>query len=116
MENVFITVTGLDHYCGKKPFAVGRIVKLVKEPDNEYDNEAIKVTLPYIGTVGYVANSTSTIYTGTYSAGRLYDKIGDYAYAVIMFMTHSSLIGLVLSPEQVEKQKDTIGFGCETAW
>lgn len=38
----FITITGLKFYFGSKPFAVGQKVKLVKEPDNEYDSEAIK--------------------------------------------------------------------------
>ena len=59
-----------------------------------------------IDTIGYVANSTSTVYAGTVSAGRLYDKIDDYAYAQTMFITHSSVIALVLSPEEVEGDKD----------
>ena len=36
-------------------------VKLVKEPDNEYDKEAIKVEMPGIGHIGYVANSPYTV-------------------------------------------------------
>lgn len=55
-----------------------------------------------IDTIGYVANSTSTVYAGTISAGGLYDKIDDYAYAQTMFITHSSVIALVLPPEEVE--------------
>ena len=50
-------------------------VKLVKEPDNEYDKEAIKVEMPGIGHIGYVANSPYTVVGESYSAGRLYDKI-----------------------------------------
>ena len=42
----FITITGLKFHFGSKPFAVGQKVKLVKEPDNEYDSEAIKAELP----------------------------------------------------------------------
>ena len=37
----FITITGLKFHFGSKPFAVGQKVKLVKEPDNEYDSEAL---------------------------------------------------------------------------
>ena len=39
--------------------------KLVKEPDNEYDNEAIQVKIKGLGKVGYVANSpyTCLLYT-----------------------------------------------------
>lgn len=71
--NYFITITGLNHYYDKKPFEINCILKLVKEPDNEYDDEAIRAELPYIGTVGYVANSTNTVFKGTVSSGRLYD-------------------------------------------
>ena len=114
MKNIFITITGQNHYLGLKPYKVGRIVKIVKDVDNEYDEDAIRVELPFIDTIGYVANSVNTVFAGTCSAGKLYDKIDDYAYAQVMFITHSSVIALVLSPEEVEnpsesksEQKDT---------
>lgn len=104
MENTyFVTITGLNHYYGKKPFEIGRIIRLIKEPDNEYDKEAIAAILPFIDKIGYVANSTNTVYDGTISAGRLYDKIEDYAYGKVMFVTHSSAIVLVLDKEDVEE-------------
>jgi len=106
-KTYYVTVTGLDFYYGKKPFEIGRILKLVKEPDNEYDSEAISAFLPFIDKVGYVANSTSTVYDGTISAGRLYDKIDDYAYGKIMFVTHTSAIVLVLDKNDVEKPDDS---------
>ncbi len=99
METMFITITGANHYYGLKPFKVGNIVKLVKDRQNGYDSEAVEVIMPYISTAGYVANSPNTTFQGTYSAGRLYDRIGEYAYARIMFVTHSSAIALVLSQE-----------------
>ena len=102
MENIFITITGVNHYFGMKPFKVGKIFKIVKDDDNDHDEEAIRAELPMIDTIGYVANSTSTVYAGTISAGRLYDKIDGYAYAQTMFITHSSVIALVLPPEAVE--------------
>ena len=102
MKNIFITITGQNHYLGLKPYKVGRIVKIVKDVDNEHDEDAIRVELPFIDTIGYVANSVNTVFAGTYSAGRLYDKIDEYAYAQIMFITHSSVISLVLSPDEVE--------------
>ena len=101
-QNIFITITGMNRYLGLKPFKVGRIVKLCKEQNNEYDETAIRVELPFIDTVGYVANSTSTVYKGTFSAGRLYDKIGDEAFAEIMFVTHSSAIAILVHPEESE--------------
>lgn len=101
-EANYITVTGANNYYGKKPFKIGRVLKLEKEPDNGFDTEAVKVTLPYIDTVGYVANSVHTVYEGTYSSGRLYDKIGDTAYAEVMFITHSSVIARLLSDDEVK--------------
>ena len=61
-------------------------VKLIKETDNEYDKEAIKVELPGLGTIGYVANSPYTVKGESMSAGRLYDKIGDKAKARVVFL------------------------------
>ena len=97
MEEVFITITGIDYYLGKKPFKVGRKVRLVKEEENTHDAEAVRVELPYIDTIGYVANSTHTVYDGTLSAGRVYEKIGEKAVAQVMFITHSAVIAKVLS-------------------
>ena len=103
MDNFFITITGLKHYFGFKPFCVNRLVKIVKEPENEYDAEAIRVELPFIGTIGYVANSVNTVYGGTCSAGRLYDKIEEYSYAQVLFLTHSSVIAAVIGNDEVER-------------
>lgn len=99
MEEIFVTITGIDYYLGKKPFKVGRKVRLVKEKENDFDSEAIRVELPYIDTIGYVANSTHTVYDGTLSAGRMYEKIGEKAVAQIMFITRSSVIAKVLSDD-----------------
>lgn len=105
MSTMFVTITGIHHYYGDKPFEIGRVVRLVKEPDNKHDNDAIRVELPFIETVGYVANSTNTVYRGTYSAGRIYDKIEDAAFAEVAFITHSSVIAAVLPPEDVEENE-----------
>ena len=102
-ENIFITINCLNMFYGKKPFVVGRVVRLIKEPDNEYDKEAIGVYLPFIDRIGYVANSVKTVYDGTYSAGRAYDSFEDYTYARIMFVTHSCAIALLLDKEDVEQ-------------
>ncbi len=39
-----------------------------KEPDNEYDKEAIKVIYEGLGNVGYVANSSYTVIGAAMSA------------------------------------------------
>ena len=108
MKDIFVTITGQNHYLGMKPYKVGRIVKLLKDVENEHDEDAIAVVLPFIDVVGYVANSTNTVFQGTYSAGRLYDKIGDAVFAEIMFITHSSVIARVLpEDEEIEFKKAT---------
>ncbi|MCR4941262.1 MAG: HIRAN domain-containing protein [Campylobacter sp.] len=101
-EQIYISITGLTHYYGKKPFAIGRVVRLKKEPNNEHDNEAINVSLPFIGKIGYVANSVNTTYLGTSSAGKIYDKIGKTAFAKIMFITHSSAIALIVDENEAK--------------
>ena len=88
----FITVTGLKFRYGSKPFEVGQKLQLVKEPDNEYDSEAIKAELPGLGCVGYVANSTHTVLGDCMSAGRLYDKIGDNATAKVTYVMDNAVV------------------------
>lgn len=48
----------------------------LKRTQNEWDREAIAVYREGLGKVGYVANSPKTVLGESYSAGRLYDKIG----------------------------------------
>lgn len=100
-NNYFITITGTKHYYGMKPFEIGRIIKLVKEPHNEYDPEAIRAELPFIDKIGYVANSANTVVKGTFSGGRVYDLFGDEAFAQVLFVTHSSVICLLLQKQEV---------------
>ena len=88
----FITITGLKFHFGSKPFEVGQKVKLVKEPDNEYDSEAIKAELPGLGCTGYVANSPHTVLGDCISAGRLYDKIGDIATVKVGYVLDNAVI------------------------
>lgn len=97
MKDVYITIVGTQYRYGDAFLEEGMKVKLVKEPDNAYDKEAIKVELKPFGTIGYVANSTKTVIGECYSAGRLYDKIGDKAKAEIEFVTMRGIIARVAS-------------------
>ena len=60
MKAYYVTITGMNHYYDMKPFKIGKRLKCIKEPDNDYDEEAIRVVLKHIGTIGYVANSVYT--------------------------------------------------------
>lgn len=101
----FITITGLKFHFGSKPFEVGQKAKLVKEPDNEYDSEAIKAELPGLGCAGYVANSPRTVLGDCISAGRLYDKIGDSATAKVVYVLDNAVVCKVKIAEE-EKMCD----------
>lgn len=104
-ENSFITITGFDNYHGSKPFKVGSILKLVKEPENSHDDEAIAVEMRFAGKVGFVANSYRTRAKGTMSSGRIYDKILDVDFAQVQFITDKSIIAKVLTVEEQEELK-----------
>ena len=109
-EELYITITGLNFCFGMKPFKIGTIVALLKEPDNHYDTEAIEVLMPILGRVGDVANSPSTVALGTMSAGRVYKDIPDECAAVIRFMTATKVIARVL-PKQKLIYKLDLGLG-----
>ena len=92
MSNIYITVTGLNHYYGDSFLEKEMIVYLKKEEDNEYDKEAISVNLAGLGKIGYVANSPYTVLGESYSAGRLYDKIEDDASGKVKFKLEKGVI------------------------
>lgn len=92
MGKLYITVAGVNHYYGSQFIEKGMKVRLEKEPDNEYDKEAVAVKMEGLGKIGYVANSPYTVQGESVSAGRLYDKIGDQAEAKVMFVLPQGVI------------------------
>ena len=76
---IWLTLTGTQHYEGQDFLKKGMKVRLEKEPDNKVDREAIMVKMKGLGKIGYVANSPYTVVGESWSAGRLYDRIGDTA-------------------------------------
>lgn len=83
MAKKYITLTGTNHYFGNEFLELGMKLKLKKEPDNQFDKEAIRVELKGLGKIGYVANSAHTVKGDCYSAGRIYDSIGKKAKAKV---------------------------------
>ena len=67
-------------------------LKLEKDPNNKYDKEDIKIIYEGLGLIGYVANSPYTVIGESISAGRLYDKIKNIAYAKVMVITDKGTI------------------------
>lgn len=97
---MYITITSFQKLHGTKPLKLDAIVKLVKEPDNKYDTEAIACEMRYYGKIGYVANSTNTVVKGCMSAGRVYDKINDEYFAKIKFIADTIAIAKVLTSDE----------------
>jgi hypothetical protein len=97
-EKRFVAVVGCQHYLGYGLFKPGQKVKLVKELDDDYDSEAIKVELEAVGKVGYVANSTRTVPKGCCSGGRVYDTFEDAIAGVVRFVVDGS--GVIVEVEE----------------
>ena len=93
--NVYITITGLQHYINYEDINPEQEIILRKEPNNQYDLEAIAVYMNDTMKIGYISNSVHTKGKGTYFAGRLYDKIQDETKAKIVVVMHHHVIGLV---------------------
>lgn len=96
MNTIYITINHLEDFCTGNIPRPGTEVILKKDPDNPYDDEAIIVKKECDMRIGYVANSVDTVARGTYSAGRLYDRIGDVAKAVIRFVVGDAAIAELL--------------------
>jgi hypothetical protein len=104
-EEIYISITGTQFYHGLKPFKLGTIIKLVKDPENFYDAEAIRAEIRYAGQIGYVANNPKTVARGTMSAGRIYDKIMDTDFAKVKFILKDEVICKILNKEELEEEK-----------
>lgn len=92
MEKIYFTVAGTNHYFGQEFFEPKMHVKLIKEPDNEFDKEAIRVEVDGLGTVGYVANSPYTVQGESMSAGRMYDRMEDTAKGIVKFILPQGIL------------------------
>ena len=76
MKKIYFTITGTSYRFGQEFMEPGMTVKLVKEPDNEFDKDR-------------------TVQGESYSAGRLYDKIGDTVEGKIMYVLPKGVLAYV---------------------
>ena len=102
MSKMYFTITGTTYRYGHDFLEPNMAVRLAKEPDNEYDTEAIKVELEGMGRIGYVANSPYTVTGESFSAGRLYDKIGDTAEGTGLYVLPKGVL-CCISDAGIEK-------------
>ena len=92
MEKIYFTIAGTNHHHGSEFMEPEMTVILKKEPDNEYDTEAIRVEMEGLGLVGYVANSTHTRIGESRSAGRIYDMIDNTARGLIRSVLNNGVL------------------------
>ncbi len=100
MKRIYITVDHLPDCVRMHIAEVGQELTLRKDTRNPYDDEAIKVFNKNGTEIGYVANSVDTVARGTYSAGRIYDKIRDGQKCTIRFIVEDCLIAEMTCEEQ----------------
>ena len=104
-EKIYITVNHLDDFNTTYMFRIGDILTLRKDHDNCYDDEAIAAYSRHKAKCGYVANSVCSVCRGTYSAGRVYDKIPEEYYCIVRFICEDHLIGELT---EEKKEEDNI--------
>lgn len=92
MKPIYFTITGTKHYFGSDFLKPGMKVKLQKDTQNEFDNEAIAVKMDGLGKIGYIANSSYTVLGESYSAGCLYDKINKKATGTILYVLDNGVL------------------------
>ena len=83
-KSELFTITGRQFYRNKINLTSGLPLKLVKEPDNEFDKDAIAV-YAQDEKIGYVANNDYTKYKLTSTASELQDKIDDTTQGSYLF-------------------------------
>ena len=106
---IWFTLTGTQHYEGQDFLEKGMKVRLEKEPDNKVDREAIMVTMKGLGHIGYVANSPYTVIGESFSAGRLYDKIGDTAKGKVVMVMDKGVLCRLETEKSGKKEGDESG-------
>ena len=85
-KQVYITLNHMDDFMDYPSFiSVGQELKLEKQKENTYDDEAIVASTGEY-KCAYVANSVHSVVRGTSSAGRIYDQIEDEARCVVRFV------------------------------
>ena len=92
MKKIYFTITGMRYFYGSDFMKKGMTVRLVKEPDNKFDKEAILVEMDGLGAIGHVANSVNTVLGESYSAGRIYDRFNKKAKGKVKFITDRGIV------------------------
>ena len=104
-QTIYITVNHLDDFNSTYMFKPGDVLTLKKDLNNCYDDEAIVVYDKHACKCGYVANSVHTVARGTFSAGRVYDRISNEEKCIVRFIMEDCLIGEI-SPLLTQNEQE----------
>ena len=91
-----VTIVGLNYFFGPDVFKVGQIVYGIKDLDNTYDSEAIKIVSEADVPYGYIANSIYTVAKGCKSAGRIYDTFEEKLKMKVLFIVRNVVIAEII--------------------
>ena len=99
-KDELFTITGMQFYINNIKYTPGMPLKLVKEPDNEHDRDAIAVYAQN-KKIGYVANNAYTKFEFTSSASELQEKIqntaqGSYLLYLLRYPDIKFTIGRII--------------------
>ena len=98
-EQLFLTVTRISSYAGCGLFRPGLRLKMRKDHNNPYDDEAIAVYGPNHAKYGYAANSTHTVCRGTHSAGYFQHVFEEEAECIVRFVAEDFAIAEFVDEE-----------------
>lgn len=90
-NDTLINITGYQYYKGLKIFDDGIVLKLIKDPSNEHDSDAIAVFLDN-EKVGYVANSKYSVIDEVKSASDIKNLFEDSIKAEVVFIYLNELV------------------------
>lgn len=93
---MYITITGSMHYLGMQSYKIGQELTLIKDLDDCYDDESIKVLTDTGTTCGHVANSVHSVARGSHSAGYIYNLIKDNQKCIISFIIDDYVIAKII--------------------
>lgn len=97
--DIILTIVGILRYKGRFPFSAGRQLICAKEPENRFDNKAIKVLDMGNIKVGYIANNPNTVLDGASLASEVYDLLGDYFVIEVICSTEYNVTCKVIEPD-----------------
>lgn len=99
ITEALLTIVGIQCYEGRFPFSAGRQLIGMKEPENKFDRNAIKILDMGNTTVGYIANKPNTVLPGAITANEVYNHLGDFCVVQVVRSTERNVTCKVLDPD-----------------